>query len=252
LILKPKATLLDLNKEDQEAAEILSNHFSGYATVREFYDIRDDDSKKDHAFRKKTAASTLLTIIASAADNIQGGLFDQENPAVIPVDGLLVLLGEASIFINQTPRLLTHANLLTLLRAIEDLSTVHPRILASCTECLGSTLASAHGAPAPDPRDLMKKSISDLTASTAFSQSTGFSLVGSSMLGSKPALKGSSYAAVTATGTTNAKGNQNIRKRGWDWRSNFPQDLTPERLFKKLRLGLAEEVGRAWIEGDLS
>ena len=194
--------------------------------------------------RKRAAASALLTVIASAADSIQGGLFDPENTGIVPVDGLLVLLGEATVFVNQDPRILTLLDLLTLLRSIEDLNAVHPRIMAQCAECLSSALASAHGAPAPDPKDLMKKSISDLTASTNFSMSTGFSLVGGSMTAS-------SYAAVAASGTSASSGEKSHKRiRGWDWRQEVPRDCSPGRLIKRLRLGLAKEVGKAWVQGE--
>lgn len=229
--------------------------------MRKFYDLRDqalrnkntNESKHSLHARRRAAASALLTVIASAADNIQGGLFDIENPSVVPVDGLLVLLGEATVFVDKDPRILTLQDLLVLLRAVEDLSAIHPRIMAQCAECLSSALASAHGAPAPDPRDLMKKSISDLTASTNFSMSTGFSLLGNSMTASSSGAPGaSSYAAVAASGTSAASRGEKShkRKRGWDWRQDVPRDCSPGRLLKRLRLGLAKEVGKAWIQGE--
>lgn len=108
LLLSPRASLKALASEDEEAARILSMQMSGYAVVRKFYDIRDEDLNSNSApstqrllARKRRAATALMTVIASAADNIQGGLYDQENPAVVPVDGLLVLLGEASTFVDR-------------------------------------------------------------------------------------------------------------------------------------------------------
>lgn len=51
--------------------------------------------------RKRAAATALLAVINSAADNIHGGLYDKERASVVPVDGLLALLGEALLFVNR-------------------------------------------------------------------------------------------------------------------------------------------------------
>ena len=52
--------------------------------------------------RKKAAATALLAVIASATDNIHGGLYDEQRGAVVQVDGLLALLGEALVFVDRT------------------------------------------------------------------------------------------------------------------------------------------------------
>jgi hypothetical protein len=80
---------------------------SGYFTLRKFYDLRDEallnhqPTTLGPIARKRAAASALMTVIASAADNIQGGIFDPSSPAIVSVDGLLALLGEALVFIDQ-------------------------------------------------------------------------------------------------------------------------------------------------------
>ena len=89
------------------AAEILSVQFSGYATLRKFYDLRDQEVNGVEVTlrpvaRKKAALAALMTVIASAGDSIQGGLYDEKIESIIPVDGLLNLLGEASIFVDRT------------------------------------------------------------------------------------------------------------------------------------------------------
>ena len=247
----PRASLEELEQEDEQAADILSTHMAGYATLRKFYDLRDQGLGSGVVnlrpiARRKAAASPLLMVIASAADNISGGLYDEQSPAIVPVDGLLVLLGEATVFLDrkrlpslstvvanvlvEEPRPLTLPQLLTLLRAIEDIQTVHPGIFSQCKEFLSSTLASAHGTARADTRDLLKKSVSDLTAST------GFSLVGSSLLGA-----------------ANEKGKNSTgdgRKRAWDWRTKFPQDVKAEEILKSFRHSLAIEVSSAWIDGE--
>jgi hypothetical protein len=109
LITSPKKSLSDLASLDTEAAELLSNSLSGYATIRKFYDLRDEEvllkgsEKPSHRpmARKRTAANALAVIIASAASSIRGGLYDPEIETVVQVDVLLPLLGEALVFINR-------------------------------------------------------------------------------------------------------------------------------------------------------
>ena len=127
-------------------------------------------------------------------------------------------------------QILTLPQMLVLLRAIEDLETVHPRLFSQCDDCLASTLASGQGATAAEPRDLLKKSISDVTASS------GFSLVGSSMQES------------SRTSKKEARGDG--KNRGWDWRQSVPADIDGRQLLADLRLVLAKAVGDAWIDGD--
>ena len=115
LIREPKACLSALAKVDEEAARIVQFYFSGYATLRRFYDIRDegvnkqeegDGDKAPSRFRnrplarRKTAAQALVRVIGSAADSIYGGLYDPDRDAAVQVDGLLTLLGEMSVFMQ--------------------------------------------------------------------------------------------------------------------------------------------------------
>lgn len=94
---------------DPKAAEMLHTYLTGYATLRKFYDLRDEEidlevGQKPAArpnARKVAAATALLAVINSAADNIHGGLFDENRGSVVQVDGLLSLLGEALIFVNR-------------------------------------------------------------------------------------------------------------------------------------------------------
>jgi hypothetical protein len=72
--------------------------------VRKFYEARDEDLSGeacDMTQRKRKAAAALIAVIGSAADSIRGGLLDPSVDVVIPVDDLLVLLGEAMVFINR-------------------------------------------------------------------------------------------------------------------------------------------------------
>lgn len=84
-------------------------YLTGYATLRKFYDLRDEQVNLKEGqkpglrpiARKKAAVAALLAVINSAADNIHGGLYDKERASVVQVDGLLALLGEALPFVDR-------------------------------------------------------------------------------------------------------------------------------------------------------
>jgi hypothetical protein len=259
----PTEAVSFLNSADLEAGRFLSTYLSGYATIRKFYDLRDEEvackpgQKPSHRplERKRLGAAALLAVISSAADSIRGGLFDAEVDVVVPVDNLLVLLGESLAFINRTStscphrlvgyscllfitestRILTISQITSLLKAAEDLETVNQRIFSRCTSTLQKTLAVAHGSSMPSPNTLLKKSISNLT--TASSQ---FSLVGSSMLDSRDAEQGTSSdgSAILVKGQL---------KRGWDWRTGFKSTTQPAEVLRILRLGIGKELARSWV-----
>ena len=109
LIHSPKETLSSISKDDREAAEMLRYQLSGYASVRAFYNVRDQQvnalagqkpTNRESA-RKKSALDALLALIKSAADSIYGGLYDERRVSVISIDGLLVLLGETMVFVDR-------------------------------------------------------------------------------------------------------------------------------------------------------
>lgn len=109
LVFAPKESIEHLALLDEDAAAILHEALTGYATLRKFYDLRDAEVnlvegqklKQDSNSRKKAAAAALLAVINSAADNIRGGLYDENSGSVVHVDGLLALLGEAMIFVTR-------------------------------------------------------------------------------------------------------------------------------------------------------
>lgn len=109
LIQEPKACLSSIASIDEEAAQILQFYLSGYATLRRFYEIRDEASELQEGqrprfkplARRRAAAKALTAVISSAADNIYGGLYDPSRDSAVQVDGLLALLGEALVFVNR-------------------------------------------------------------------------------------------------------------------------------------------------------
>lgn len=112
LIREPKTCLSAVASVDEEAASILQFYFSGYATLRRFYETRDEAIGLPHGqkprykplARRRAAAQALVAVISSAADGIYGGLYDPDRDSAIQVDGLLALLGEALPFIHRTSR----------------------------------------------------------------------------------------------------------------------------------------------------
>lgn len=110
LISWPKESLDQLAELDEEAAAILHTYLTGYATLRNFYDLRDEEVHQNEggmpnstpAARKKAAVAALLAVINSAADSIHGGLYDENRGSVVQVDGLLALLGEALVFVDRS------------------------------------------------------------------------------------------------------------------------------------------------------
>ena len=109
LIREPKTCLESIASVDEEAARILQFYLSGYATLRRFYEIRDEavelqDGQQPRfkpLARRRAAAKALAAVINSAADSIYGGLYDPARDSAVQVDGLLALLGEALVFVNR-------------------------------------------------------------------------------------------------------------------------------------------------------
>jgi hypothetical protein len=109
LLASPAEILKGLAESDPVAAQLLATYLSGYATLRKFYNLRDEEvnlplgekPKLREMARMKEAVAALLAVIASSTDNIHGGLYDEDRGAIVSVDGLLALLGEALVFVNR-------------------------------------------------------------------------------------------------------------------------------------------------------
>ncbi|KAK0107343.1 hypothetical protein ONS95_004036 [Cadophora gregata] len=238
LVSSPKDALTKISEMDDEAAALLHKMLSGYATLRKFYNLRDEDvshtGAKSHLgpiARKVEATSSLLAVITSSDDNIRGGLYDEERGAVVSVDFLLALLGEALVLVNQTDSAITVSQIDVLLKAIEDLETVGERVNSVCSEFLQTVIASAQGLKGSAPMDMLRKSTSNISGTSSFS------MVGSSMYASQ--LKQSmSSSGVLVKGDS---------KRGWDWRQGVSASTKGEDLLRILRLGLAKDLAKAYL-----
>lgn len=257
LVGNPRTALADIAEVDPEAAEMLQFYLVGYACLRRFYTLRDEGNVPGRATlrplaRRRAAAKALIAAINSAADCIYGGLYDPSRQSAIQVDGLLTLLGEATALLASSStnptgkRALTTSQIYALLAAIEDLSTVSSRVYDATEECLQAALRNFHGSQPPSPHAMLKKSLSSGTNSN-FS----FSMMGSEMLG---------RSEITSTGTGGGKsvgssgvlvpGSKQEGGRAWDWRERFKErDVTGRDVVRVLRVGLAEELSAAELEG---
>lgn len=107
LVREPKTCLSAIAASDEEAASLLQFYFSGYATLRRFYETRDEAVNGQRPrykplARRRAAAQALVAVIGSAADSVYGGLYDPDRDSAVQVDGLLALLGESLVFVHGT------------------------------------------------------------------------------------------------------------------------------------------------------
>ena len=254
LVESPKKAFSELVKTDPDAAEMLSFYFSGYACLRKFYNLRDENVTAKAEGRKSTirplarkrdAAKALTAVINSAADCIYGGLYDPERQSAIQVDGILTLLGEATAFLShhaEQTETFTKDQMYALLAAIEDLQTVNSRVYDATEECLQAALRNWHGSAPPSPHAMLKKSVSSGTNSN-FS----FSMMGSEMMArSEESGRSTEGKSIGGSGVLVAGGTMKDMDRGWDWRAKFKRKgATGADVLKALRMGIARELSIA-------
>ncbi|KAK6064762.1 nuclear pore complex subunit Nup85 [Seiridium cupressi] len=230
LILKERtSTLEQFALQDLEAAELLGKMLSGYATLRKFYELRDGSGSSPRSLaRRQQAATALSFVIASADDNIRGGLYDDTRDAVVSEDFILALLGEASVFVNQTPTILNQTQLDTLLKAVEDIQTVGSRVYDAADAFFQIVMSSGHG-KGSTPADLMKKSTTSLGGS--------FVMTGSSMMASQL------HKSIRESGILKGP-----IKRTWDWRTTVLAGSSSGDVLKKIRLGLTRDIANIWLD----
>ncbi|KAB5525604.1 hypothetical protein GE09DRAFT_1229398 [Coniochaeta sp. 2T2.1] len=234
LLTDRNTTLRDFATLDLEAAELLGKMLSGYASLRQFYELRDDsEGEFSPAARRAQAIAALTGVIASADDNIRGGLFDSSRDAIVSEDFLLALLGEASVFVSEPDHAFNGGagaevsldQIDVLLKAIEDLQSVGDRVYKSAEEFFHLVLASVPGGlKGATPADLMRKS-----------GSGSFVLAGSQVLAGQ--LQKSISGGVR----------MNVR-RGWDWRREITAGTDGRAFLRRMRVGLTKDLARLWLE----
>ncbi|KHJ33916.1 putative nuclear pore complex subunit nup85 [Erysiphe necator] len=234
LLTNPQIALTEIATMDYEAARLLHSSLSGYATLRKFYDLRDEPLKLQTGkneinlkSRKIQASVALIAVITSSSDHISGGLHDTEHDAVVHVDFLLALLGEAIVFVNQPDFILTVRQIETLLYAIEDLNSIPPNVYTICSDFFYTVMESSREISLTRPQHHLKMG----------SNRIGSHAVGNSLLASQ--LK----QLVNVSG----KESREMTQRGWDWRDKVSAGTTADELLKLLRLGLAKDLAKAWL-----
>jgi len=248
-LLSDRSTALErLAALDLEAAQLVGRMLSGYATLRKFYALRDDASFNDESGNstiladdrslpvRRKAASALVAVIASADDNIRGGLCDPSRDSVVSEDFLLVLLGEALPLIDASQPIITLEQIDTLLKAVEDIETVTSRVYDASDEFFKVVLASAANLKGSTPATLMQKSTSGLS-----SQSGSYVLTGSSMLASQL------HRSISAAGPGGSAVLGKNVKRGWDWRTGLRSGASSRDVLRMVRLGLSRDLARLWL-----
>ncbi|KAK8089220.1 nuclear pore complex subunit Nup85 [Apiospora hydei] len=230
LLQERTTTLEQFAKQDLEAAELLGKMLSGYATLRKFYELRDGNGKSTSVSlaRRQQAATALVFVVASADDNIRGGLYDDTRDAVVSEDFILALLGEASIFVNQNPTVITLEQIDTLLKAVEDIETVGSRVYEAADAFFQIVLSSGQG-KGSTPGDLMKMSHASLGGS--------FVMTGSSMMASQL------HKSIRNSGVLKGP-----IKRSWDWRTEVLASSSSADILKVIRLGLTKDLANLWLE----
>ncbi|KAI1113897.1 hypothetical protein F5Y14DRAFT_416192 [Nemania sp. NC0429] len=230
LLKNRTATLEAFAKQDLEAAELLGKMLSGYATLRQFYECRDENSKpRQKSLRSRQQAVAALTaVIASADDNIRGGLYDDTRDAVVSEDFLLALLGEVSVFVGQSPSVINLEQVDVLLKTIEDIQTVGSRVYEVADEFFKLVLASGHG-KGSTPASLLDQSTPSLGGS--------YVMTGSSMIASQ-LHKSVMKSGMIKSGT----------QRAWDWRTTVFAATSSQDVLRQLRLGLSRDLANLWLE----
>ncbi|KAK4503610.1 hypothetical protein PRZ48_004525 [Zasmidium cellare] len=237
LLSKERPALKELSATDLDAATLLSSQLSGYATLRKFYDLRDQDVYVDvpqaspltPLSRRRAAASSLVAVIRSAADCISGGLFDPDIESVIPADGLLALLGEALPLLGQDKRIFTQDQVFTLLAVVEDFASSPSRIRENADSLLASSL-NAYMDETSTASGILKKSRSELGGSS-------WDLL---------AMSGTELMTKSQKGKKQAK-----LQRAWDWRQGLVgmggiEDPDAKMVVQLVREALVREVAGGW------
>ncbi|KAK5678729.1 hypothetical protein LTS10_009173 [Elasticomyces elasticus] len=230
LVGKERTTLVELARKDGEAAELLASRLSGYATLRRFYELRDQDflptlgsaQKLRPLERAREAAGALMAVLGSASDSIRGGLYDPEAEGVVPVDCVLALLGEALVLLGQGKRVFTKEQVFTMMRIVEDYETAPSRI----RENGGSLLEASLAAHRDGGRGMGK-------SGSGFGGSSWDMLAESTMV------------APSAEGMGKVE-------RGWDWRRGVDElgvEAGGKEVVMMVRVALAREVAMGWGGG---
>ncbi|SMR51563.1 unnamed protein product [Zymoseptoria tritici ST99CH_1A5] len=238
LIGKDRTALRELAQTDMEAATLLSSHLSGYATLRKFYDLRDQDlapvppkQSLKSLTRRREAAAALYVVVKSAADCIPGGLFDPEVETVIPAEGLLALLAETLPLLGGGQRIFSENHIFGLLGVLEDFVASPGRIRENADSLLAASLAAWRDAASTVSGRTRKKK-NDLSKSVSSSWDV---LSANSVMLQSQGLNGADATL----------------QRAWDWRQGLTgigndANIDGETIVGLVREALVREVASGW------
>lgn len=237
LISHERVALTDLGHVDLEAAQLLASHLSGYAMLRKFYDLRDQDMLANSASplkpleRRRQAAASLSAVMKSAADCIPGGLFDPEAETVIPAEGILALFGECLPFLGQDKRIFTQQHVFGLLAILEDFIAAPPRIRENAESLLSASLGAYRDEINTGTGPFGQKGRGKQNSQEDLSKSVG-----------------SSWELMAESVAIDAQKGERIQ-RAWDWRQGLVDGGiggSEEEVVSLVREALVREVARGW------
>ena len=264
LLNTERAALLSLARIDGEAAQLLGRWVSGFAMLRRFYEIRDQDvnpsasttSKKMGSLeRKREASKALIAVIEAAADCIKGGLFDPEVESVVPVEGVLVLLGEMLPLLGTggaygQGRIVSHKQALGLMSVVEDFEQISARLQDGANGLLGASMGAYRGESRSGRMAKSKSDVSNVSGSGSLGGSGSWEMLAESSF----IMLQSTESAKSGRSSGN-KGNAVQLERGWDWRKGLDAvaatgaGVGSKEVLMLLRTALAREVAQSWAGG---
>ncbi|CAK3764789.1 Hypothetical predicted protein [Lecanosticta acicola] len=236
LLSKDRQALKDLASSDAQAASTLSSHLSGFATLRKFYDLRDQDVYLAQGLtmhhplkpleRRRQAASALFAVITSAADCIAGGLYDPEVESVVSPEGILALFGEALPLLGHDERIFTQDQVFALLAVVEDFINSPSRISENADSLLKASL-NAYNDSTSTASGILKKSASSMSESSWDMMASRSLIIQSEGLGKNARIE-----------------------RAWDWRQGLlgmgGADADSNTVLNLIRAALIREVAAGW------
>jgi hypothetical protein len=264
LLSTERAALLSLARIDGEAAQLLGRWVSGFAMLRRFYEIRDQDvnqaamttaKKMGSLERKREASKALIAVIEVAADCIKGGLFDPEVESVVPVEGVLVLLGEVLPLLGTggaygQGRILSYKQVLGLMSAVEDFEQISGRIQDGANGLLSASMGAYRGEVGSGKLAKSKSDLSNVSGSGSLGGSGSWEMLAESSF-----VMLQSTASAKSTRSSGSKGKAMQLDRGWDWRKGLDavaatgSDVGSKVVLMLLRTALAREVAQSWAGG---
>ena len=262
LLSTERSVLLSLARIDTDAAKLLGGWVSGYAMLRRFYEIRDQDVSASAATslkkmggleRKREASKALIAVIEAAADCIKGGLFDPEVESVVPVEGMLALLGEVLPLLGAggpygQGKIVSYKQVLDLMSVVEDFEQISGKFQEAANGLLGASMGAYRSESGSGRMVKSKSDLSNVSGSGSFGGSGDWEM-----------LAESSFVMLQSTGSTTSgnsgKGKAVQIERGWDWRKGLDavaatgSDVGSKEVLMLLRTALAREVAQRWAGG---